>query len=34
MGDGRMKATIQAALERLGYRVEGIRFTPRHFLQP
>ena len=29
-----MKSVIRFALERLGYRIEGIRFTPRHFLEP
>lgn len=28
-----MKAAIQATLERLGYRVEGVRFEPRQFRQ-
>jgi FkbM family methyltransferase len=29
-----LKRAIEAILDRLGYRVEGIRYTPRHLLQP
>lgn len=28
-----MKAAIRATLERMGYRIEGVRYTPRQLLQ-
>src|SRR5215831_17926003 len=29
-----MKSAVRAALSRIGYRVEGIRYTPRQLLDP
>ncbi|MFI4951265.1 MAG: hypothetical protein ACHP7A_09555, partial [Caulobacterales bacterium] len=29
-----MKTLIRRAIRRLGYNVEGIRYTPRHLLEP